>query len=66
MGQTAGGTLTLLTPDTSDVPFGDASPFEAQFRAFSAAVDGDRTAWPYDAERDLRLHRLLLEALRHD
>ena len=63
MGQTAGGTLTLLTPDPSDVPFGDASPFEAQFRAFSAAVDGDRTAWPYDAERDLRLHRLLLEAL---
>jgi predicted dehydrogenase len=68
MGQTAGGTLTLLTPDACtpdplDVPFDDASPFEAQFRAFSAAVDGDRTAWPYDAERDLRLHRLLLEAL---
>ena len=66
LGQTAGGTLTLLTPDATDVPFGDASPFEAQFRAFSAAVDGDRTAWPYDAERDLRLHRLLLEALRHE
>jgi predicted dehydrogenase len=63
LGQTAGGTLTVLTPDPSDVPFGDASPFEAQFRAFSGAVDGDRTAWPYDAERDLRLHRLLLEAL---
>ena len=63
MGQTAGGTLTLLTPDPSGVPFGDASPFEAQFRAFAAAVDGDRTAWPYDAERDLRLHRLLLEAI---
>lgn len=63
MGQTAGGTLTLLTPDGRDVPFGDGSPFEAQFRAFSGAVDGDRTAWPYDAERDLRLHRLLLEAL---
>lgn len=63
MGQTAGGSLTLLTPDPVDVPFGDASPFEAQFRAFSAAVDGDRDAWPYDAERDLRLHRLLLEAL---
>jgi 1,5-anhydro-D-fructose reductase (1,5-anhydro-D-mannitol-forming) len=63
LGQTAGGTLTLLTPDATDVPFGDASPFEVQFRAFSAAVDGDRTAWPYDAERDLRLHRLLLESL---
>jgi 1,5-anhydro-D-fructose reductase (1,5-anhydro-D-mannitol-forming) len=68
LGQTAGGALTFLdasVPDSAprDVPFGSASPFEAQFRAFSAAVDGDRTAWPYDAERDLRLHRLLLEAL---
>ena len=65
LGQTAGGTLTVLDPDPRDVPFGSASPFEAQFCAFSAAVDGDRSAWPYDAERDLRLHRLLLEALRH-
>ena len=63
LGQTAGGTLTVLDPEPRDVPFGDGSPFEAQFRAFAAAVDGDRTAWPYDAERDLRLHRLLLEAL---
>ena len=30
---------------------------------YGYAVDGDGTAWPYDAERDLRLHRLLLEAL---
>ncbi|CAN5209198.1 1,5-anhydro-D-fructose reductase [soil metagenome] len=64
MGQTAGGSLVLLRPEPVDVPFGDASPFEAQFRAFSAAVDGEPDAWPYDAERDLRLHRLLLEALR--
>ena len=68
LGQTAGGSLALLdaaAPDAAprQVPFGSASPFEVQFRAFSAAVDGDRTAWPYDAERDLRLHRLLLEAL---
>ena len=63
MGQTAGGTLTLLRPDPVDVPFGDASPFTEQFRAFSAAVDGDAGAWPYDPERDLRLHRLLVEAL---
>jgi predicted dehydrogenase len=63
LGQTAGGTLTVLEPEPRDVPFGSASPFEAQFRAFSAAVDGDRAAWPHDAERDLRLHRLLLEAL---
>jgi len=66
LGQTAGGTLTVLEPEPRDVPFDSASPFEAQFRAFSAAVDGDRAAWPYDAERDLSLHRLLLEALRHD
>ena len=63
MGQTAGGTLTLLRPDPVDVPFGDASPFAAQFEAFGRAVAGDPAAWPYDAERDLRLHRLLLEAL---
>jgi 1,5-anhydro-D-fructose reductase (1,5-anhydro-D-mannitol-forming) len=63
MGQTAGGSLTLLRPDPVQVPFSDASPFEAQFAAFGAAVAGDRDAWPYDAERDLRLHRLLLEAL---
>ena len=66
LGQTAGGTLTVLTPEPRPEPFGDASPFEVQFRAFSAAVDGDPTAWPYDAERDLSLHRLLLEALSHD
>lgn len=63
LGQTAGGTLTVLDPAPRGLPFGSASPFEAQFRAFSAAVDGDPAAWPYDADRDLRLHRLLLEAL---
>jgi 1,5-anhydro-D-fructose reductase (1,5-anhydro-D-mannitol-forming) len=63
LGQTAGGALSLLAPAPRDVPFGSGSPFEVQFRAFSAAVDGDPDAWPYDAGRDLRLHRLLLEAL---
>ncbi|MCW2606431.1 MAG: oxidoreductase domain protein [Frankiales bacterium] len=63
MGQTAGGSLTVLRPEPEDVPFGDASPFAEQFAAFSAAVEGTGS-WPYDAERDLRLHRLLLEALR--
>ena len=63
MGQTAGGTLQLLNPDPVDVPFGGASPFEAQFRAFGAAVDGDPAAWPYAAARDLDLHRLLMGAL---
>jgi predicted dehydrogenase len=57
MGQTAGGSLTLLRPEPVDVPFGAASPFAAQFAAFSAGN------WPYPADRDLRLHRLLLEAL---
>jgi predicted dehydrogenase len=63
MGQTAGGTLTLLRPEPVDVPFGSASPFAEQFRAFSAAVDGEPGAWPYDPRRDLHLHRLLVEAL---
>ena len=61
MGQTAGGTLTLHAPDPTDVPFGGQSPFSAQLAAFSAAVAG--APWPYDPARDLRLHRLLLEAL---
>jgi len=63
LGQTAGGSLALLSPELRAVPFGAASPFEEQFRAFSAAVDGDGGAWPYDAERDLRLHHLLRESL---
>ena len=62
MGQTAGGSLTVLTPDPVDVPFGDGSPFAAQFAAFTDAVAGE-AGWPYDADRDLRLHRLLLESL---
>jgi 1,5-anhydro-D-fructose reductase (1,5-anhydro-D-mannitol-forming) len=62
MGQTAGGTLTLHRPDPVDVPFAGTSPFAAQFAAFTAAVAGT-AAWPYPAARDLRLHRLLLDAL---
>jgi 1,5-anhydro-D-fructose reductase (1,5-anhydro-D-mannitol-forming) len=62
MGQTAGGSLTLYRPDPVDVPFADTPPFEAQFAAFTDAVAG-RTRWPYDAARDLDLHRLLLTAL---
>ena len=66
MGQTAGGQLTLYRPDPVDVPFAGDSPFAAQFAAFTAAVAGPGrvgTAWPYDAARDLALHRLLLTAL---
>lgn len=78
MGQTAGGSLTLLDAGTGDggaavpvgaagpvgaaVPFGDASPFAEQFAAFSTAVRGGGT-WTHSPERDLRLHRLLVEAL---
>jgi predicted dehydrogenase len=66
MGQTPGGTLTLHRPDPVSVPvtvpFGGTAPFAAQFAAFTEAVDGT-APWPYPAERDLRLHRLLLAAL---
>ena len=62
MGQTAGGQLTLYRPDPVDVPFAGDSPFAAQFAAFTAAVAG-HAHWPYDAARDLALHRLLLTAL---
>ncbi|WP_448614264.1 Gfo/Idh/MocA family protein [Modestobacter sp. URMC 112] len=62
MGQTAGGSLTLFRPDPVDVPFAGTDPFTAQFAGFGAAVTG-ATAWPYPAERDLALHRLLVQAL---
>lgn len=62
MGQSAGGSLVLHAPDPVDVPFGDDDPFRAQFQAFTDAVLG-RAPWPFDAGRDLRLHRLLLDAL---
>ena len=62
MGQTAGGSLTLYRPDPVDVPFAGTDPFTAQFAGFGAAVRG-AAAWPYPAERDLTLHRLLVQAL---
>ena len=62
MGQTAGGSLVVYSPDPVAVPFGEASPFGLQFEAFTAAVEG-RATWPYDPERDLRLHRMLVDAL---
>jgi 1,5-anhydro-D-fructose reductase (1,5-anhydro-D-mannitol-forming) len=63
MGQTAGGSLGLLVPEFVEVPFDTAtSPFTAQVAAFTAAVAG-LAPWPYDPARDLRLHRLLTEAL---
>jgi predicted dehydrogenase len=62
MGQTAGGSLTLHRPEPVDVPFAGTAPFAAQFAAFTAAVAGT-APWPYPADRDLALHRLLLDAL---
>jgi hypothetical protein len=62
MGQTAGGSLTLDRPEPVDVPFADTAPFTAQFTAATAAVAGT-APWPYPADRDLALHRLLLAAL---
>jgi len=65
MGQVGGGRLTVQTVDSAepvDVGFAATSPFTAQFDAFSAAVQ-ERGPWPYPADRDLRLHRLLLAAL---
>ncbi|MDP9407927.1 MAG: Gfo/Idh/MocA family oxidoreductase, partial [Actinomycetota bacterium] len=67
MGQTAGGSLTFLDASpgrvAEAVPFGDASPFAEQFAAFSTAVGGG-APWIHSPERDLRLHRLLLDSLR--
>jgi 1,5-anhydro-D-fructose reductase (1,5-anhydro-D-mannitol-forming) len=62
MGQTAGGTLTLYRPEPVDVPFAGTDPFAAQFAGFGAAVTG-AAPWPYPADRDLALHRLLVQAL---
>ncbi len=63
LGQTAGGSLTWHDPAPTPVAFDDTAPFAAQFAAATAAVAGDPGAWPYPADRDLRLHRLLLDAL---
>jgi predicted dehydrogenase len=62
MGQTAGGSLTLFRPEPVDVPFAGTDPFTAQFAGFGAAVAGI-APWPYQAGRDLALHRLLITAL---
>jgi 1,5-anhydro-D-fructose reductase (1,5-anhydro-D-mannitol-forming) len=62
MGQTAGGSLRLFRPEPVDVPFAGTDPFAAQFAGFGAAVTG-AAPWPYPADRDLALHRLLVQAL---
>ncbi|MET0190943.1 MAG: Gfo/Idh/MocA family oxidoreductase [Pseudonocardia sediminis] len=66
MGQTAGGTLTRIDARTgarSGVDFDTATdPFTAQLAAYTAAVAGT-TPWPFPLDRDLRLHRLLDDAM---
>ena len=66
MGQTAGGQLTLTdaTGVAADVAGSTptTSPFAGQLAAFSAAVAGT-AGWPWPLERDLRLHRLLHDAI---
>ncbi len=67
MGQTAGGSLVhhTLAGAPTNVPFSAESPFEAQFRAFAERIcaPGGTPTWTFVPERDLRLHRLLLQAL---
>lgn len=65
LGQTAGGRLTFTDAadgSTDDVPFDtQTSPFAVQLDRFSRAVTG-AGPWGYHLLRDLRLHRLLLDA----
>ena len=66
MGQTAGGTLTLVDAASGrrdDVPFArEASPFVRQAEWFAALVRGTAVR-TFTAADDLHHHRLLLEAL---
>ena len=64
MGQTAGGSVTLVRADGASEPLAfDAlrSPFQIQMEAFARAVAGK--AHDFDLERDLALARLLHGAL---
>ena len=65
MGQTAGGTLSLVDAadgEVSDVPLvDDRSPFTVQLEAFRDLVAGDRTALPSPVH-DLAIMRLLADA----
>jgi predicted dehydrogenase len=66
LGQTAGGSLTLVDAVTGvaePVAFDpDEGPFPRQIAAFGAAVRGE-APWPFPIARDLALHELLLGAL---
>ena len=66
MGQVAGGTLELIDAATGvgqpvPVPGADRSPFLNQVEAFADAVGGDG-AFPFPADADLAIMKLLLKA----
>jgi 1,5-anhydro-D-fructose reductase (1,5-anhydro-D-mannitol-forming) len=68
MGQTPGGTLTLVDAATGvriavKVPDPDRSPFLNQIEAFSEAVLSGRP-FAFSAERDLRLFTLMERSCR--
>jgi len=67
MGQTPGGSLTLIDAATGArrdaTPPDDRGPFVAQVMAFAAAVLAGRP-YPYPADRDLRNFALLEDACR--
>ena len=66
MGQTPGGSLELIdaatgVPQPIEVPGADRSPFLNQVEAFADSVLGD-AAFPFAAEADLAMMRLILKA----
>jgi hypothetical protein len=68
MGQTPGGTLTLIDAATGTsravpVPDPDRSPFLNQIEAFGEAVLSGRP-FDFSAERDLRLFTLMERSCR--
>ena len=66
MGQDAGGSVVLHDASdgrTTSLAVGGMSPFEAQMRAFGAAMRGDGAAM-FDVERDLHTMALLDRAYR--
>ncbi len=70
MGQTPGGTLTLVDAQTGErreiavSPAEDVSPFQTQIEVFSQSLL-DGTAFPFTPERDLHTMRLLGAAQTH-
>lgn len=67
MGQTAGGTLTLIDHEARQSPMAfddeDVTPFQRQMEAFSAVVLNRREPWN-SPRSELRTHTLFLDALQ--